>query len=40
MQRESTPIDLEENGRAQVQLAVVRSENIGNTAERLGLNFQ
>jgi protocatechuate 3,4-dioxygenase beta subunit len=40
MQRESTPIDLEENGRAQVQLAVVRSENIENTAERLGLNFQ
>jgi hypothetical protein len=40
MQRDSTPIDLEENGRAQVQLAVVPSENIENTAERLGLNFQ
>jgi hypothetical protein len=40
MQRESTPLDLEENGRAQVQLAVVPAENIDNTAERLGLEFQ
>ena len=40
MRRVSTAVDLEANGRVQVQVPVLPAEDIGNTAERLGLNFQ
>ncbi len=40
MRRASTAVDLAENGRVQVQVPVLSSEDIGSTAERLGLNFQ